>query len=98
MPNYRRARTSGGSYFFTVVTYRRQPLLIHTESRRILRRMIREVRKRFPFTIDAWVLLPEHLHCIWTLPPVTAIFPQVGGSSKPTFPRRRAIYSGMSRG
>ena len=69
MANYRRARTPGGSYFFTVVTYRRQPLLIQPESRRILREIVREVRRQYPFIIDAWVLLPEHMHCIWTLPP-----------------------------
>ena len=69
MANYRRARTPGGSYFFTVVTYRRQPLLIHPESRRILRTIVRDVRRQYPFVIDAWVLLPEHMHCIWTLPP-----------------------------
>ena len=41
----RRARTSGGSYFFTVVTYRRQPLLIHPESRRILGEVIQRIRQ-----------------------------------------------------
>jgi putative transposase len=45
MSTYRRAQTPGGRYFFTVVTYRRQPLLIHPESRRILRGIIREVRR-----------------------------------------------------
>jgi REP element-mobilizing transposase RayT len=35
--------------------------------REILRRVIRQARPEHPFTIDAWVLLPEHLHCIWTL-------------------------------
>jgi putative transposase len=68
MSNYRRAKTPGGSYFFTVVTYRRQPLLTLAESRVILREMVREARRNHPFTIDAWVLLPEHPHCIWTLP------------------------------
>jgi len=69
MPNYRRAYTSGGSYFFTVVTYRRQALLTHPENRLILRKVIHEVRKQLPFIIDAWVLLPEHIHCLWSLPP-----------------------------
>ena len=69
MSNYRRAKTPGGSYFFTVVTYRRQPLLTLAESRAIPRSMIRETRQKHPFVIDAWVLLPEPLHCIWTLPP-----------------------------
>jgi putative transposase len=33
MPNYRRANIEGGTFFFTVVTYRRRPLFIHPESR-----------------------------------------------------------------
>jgi putative transposase len=34
-----------------------------------LRNAVNFVRQNRPFTIDAWVLLPEHLHCVWTLPP-----------------------------
>ena len=68
MANYRRARTPGGTFFFTVVTYRRRRLFHKPESRDILREVIQDVRQRHPFTIDSWVLLPEHMHCIWTLP------------------------------
>jgi putative transposase len=68
MANYRRARTPGGTYFFTVVTHRRRPILDCPESRQALRDAIENVRQKYPFNIDAWVLLPEHLHCIWTLP------------------------------
>ena len=69
MSNDRRAKTPGGSYFFTVATDRRQPLLTLAESLAMLRSMIRETRQKHPFAIDAWVLLPEPLHCLWTLPP-----------------------------
>jgi len=69
MPNYRRVKSAGGTFFFTVVTYRRQPILCDHEIRRVLRQAITSVRSTRPFTIDAWVLLPDHLHCIWTLPP-----------------------------
>ena len=68
MSNYRRARAEGGTYFFTVVTYHRRPLLTLPESRIALRSTIEEVRNQHPFTIEAWVLLPDHLHCIWRLP------------------------------
>jgi putative transposase len=68
MPNYRRSITPGATYFFTVVTHRRQPILVKPESRTILRQVIGDVRRQYPFTIDAWVLLPDHLHCIWSLP------------------------------
>jgi putative transposase len=69
MPNYRRADVDGGSYFFTVVTYGRRPVLCDRDVRLALRESIQLVRIRWPFTIDAWVLMPEHMHCIWTLPP-----------------------------
>jgi putative transposase len=68
MSRYRRARSAGACYFFTVVTYRRQPILCDDAVRHALRDAIIRVRESRPFTIDAWVLLPDHLHCIRTLP------------------------------
>jgi putative transposase len=68
MSHYRRANTKGATYFFTVVTYRRQPLLCDTKVRDASRKAIESVRLNRPFIIDAWVLLPDHLHCTWTLP------------------------------
>jgi len=74
MPNYRRANVTGGTYFFTVVTYRRQTFLCDDDVRMALRNGIEQTRKRYPFEIDAWVLLPDHLHAIWTLPTGDADF------------------------
>ena len=68
MSRYRRANTAGGTYFFTVVAYRRQPILCDEVIRNALRTAIETVRTSRPFVIDAWVLLPDHLHCVWTLP------------------------------
>ncbi len=68
MPNYRRAYQEGGTFFFTIVTYCRRPLFEQSESRHLLRKTINRVRTNHPFIIDAWVLLPDHMHCIWTLP------------------------------
>jgi putative transposase len=68
MPNYRRANTSGATYFFTVVTNGRKPYLTNDDVRKALREGIELTREQHPFIIDAWVLLPDHLHCIWTLP------------------------------
>ena len=65
---YRRARAKGATYFFTVVTYGRKQILCHGENVVLLRQVFRHVIDRHPFVIDAFVLLPEHLHCIWTLP------------------------------
>lgn len=68
MSDYRRAVVPGATYFFTQVTYLRQPILCNEDVRSTLRRAIRTVRIEQPFEIDAWVLLPDHLHCIWRLP------------------------------
>lgn len=68
MSRYRRTRVPGGCYFFTVVTERRQPILTCPDTRQALREAIVEVRDHLPFRIDGWVLLPDHLHAIWTLP------------------------------
>ena len=74
MSNYRRANIKGAAYFFTVVTERRQSILTNDDVRQALRDAILKVRESHPFTIDAWVLLPDHLHCIWTLPEGDADF------------------------
>jgi len=65
---YRRARIKGGTYFFTVVTHRRRRFLCQPENAELMRKALRHVMQRHPFKIDAFVLLPDHLHCIWTLP------------------------------
>jgi putative transposase len=68
MPEYRRARTAGGTYFFTVVTQERRPILTTEAVRTALREAIQQTRITLPFQIEGWVLLPDHLHCIWTSP------------------------------
>ena len=68
MPNYRRARVAGGTYFFTVTLRNRRAATL-TNNIDLLRTAVRRVRAHHPFEIDACVVLPDHLHCIWTLPP-----------------------------
>ena len=68
MSRYRRANTKNATYFFTVVTYRRQAFLCDEPVRNALRNAITKVEAQYPFEIDAWVLLPDHMHTIWTLP------------------------------
>jgi len=69
MSDYRRNRVPGGTYFFTVNLLER-----HSQSRLlvnhidVLREAVRVTKCHAPFHIDAWVVLPEHMHCIWTLP------------------------------
>ncbi|SEL39837.1 putative transposase [Kosakonia sacchari] len=67
MSDYRRYYVPGGTWFFTVnLRDRRSHLLTrHIEQ---LRLATISVKRRRPFHINAWVILPEHMHCIWTLP------------------------------
>ncbi|MBI4643298.1 MAG: transposase [Deltaproteobacteria bacterium] len=74
MPEYRRIKVAGGTYFFTVNSHNRRPLSTSEIVRQGLRDAIIKTRKTLPFKIDAWVLLPDHLHAIWTLPPEDANF------------------------
>ena len=68
MPNYRRAFVPGGCWFFTVnLLERRQTILVdHIAT---LREAVARTRQNHPCTIDAFVVLPDHIHAIWTLPP-----------------------------
>jgi putative transposase len=68
MPRYLRPRTAAGTFFFTVVTFDRRKILTLDISRQILGQAIKEVQRQCPFSIEALVLLPDHLHAIWTLP------------------------------
>jgi putative transposase len=68
MPEYRRSFLPGGTFFFTVVTYQRRPFLASPKARAVLRQALETIAERYPFTTEAICLLPDHLHCIWTLP------------------------------
>ncbi len=68
VPDYRRSRTCGGTYFFTVVTFDRMTFLTSPLARSILRSAWLQIKLTHPFTSEAICLLPDHLHCIWTLP------------------------------
>jgi putative transposase len=68
MSEYRRAYQAGGCYFFTVVTQDRRKILTDAVIYERLRRAFRHVGKTRPFRVDAIVVLPDHLHCIWRLP------------------------------
>ncbi|WP_410510528.1 REP-associated tyrosine transposase [Nodosilinea sp. E11] len=70
--DYRRFYQPGGSYFFTVVTERRQPLLVDHIDR--LRVAFRHGMEQYPFSIDGIVVLPDHLHTLWRLPDGDADF------------------------
>ena len=87
MPDYRRNRVPGGTYFFTVnLVDRRRPLLVeHIDD---LRQSVRRVRALMPFHIDAWVVLPEHMHALWTLPEGDADYARRWQAIKMAFSKR----------
>ena len=86
MPDYRRNRIPGATYFFTVNLCDRSSDLLVAEIE-TLRASVRQVRDRSPFHLDAWVVLPDHMHCLWTLPQNDSDFPE----------RWRCIKAGFSR-
>src|ERR1700739_377023 len=101
MSDYRRNRVPGGTFFFTVnLLDRRSNLLVMQID--ALRDAVRWVRARMPFRIDAWGVLPEHMHCLWTLPQGDADFPSRWRAIKIAFAKlparepRSAVM--MSRG
>ena len=88
MPNYIRAYRPGGTFFFTLVTYDRAPFLCDPLARQFLHDAIDECRAARPFTMDAIVLLPDHLHAMWTLPEDDPDFSTRWGVIKKTFTQK----------
>jgi putative transposase len=86
MPDYRRWFRTGGTYFFTVVTFNRRKIFCNELARSFLHRAITEVRALRPFEMPGVVLLPEHCHCIWKMPDDDDDF------SVRTFPPKNKYY------
>ena len=66
MPNYIRPKVAGATVFFTVALADRgsRALVEHVGT---LREAVRRTRAERPFGVEAWVVLPDHMHCVWTL-------------------------------
>ena len=88
MPNYRRVWQPGGTYFFTVTLLQRRGNDLLTREIDLLRTVVTDVRRRHPFRIHGWVVLPDHLHCVIELPQGDVDFPV----------RWRLIKMGFSKG
>ncbi len=67
MPNYRRSYILGGTFFFTLVTYQRKKIITSNQAIELLDLAISRVRTYHPFSIDAFCILPDHIHFIWTM-------------------------------
>lgn len=97
MPEYRRAYQPGGTFFFTVVTADRARIIATAEAIRILREAFSVTRERWLFTVNAAVILPDHLHTIWTLPEGEANFSIRWAFLKKTFTKAWLAAGGNER-
>ena len=88
MPDYRWWYLPGGTFFFTVVTCRRRPILCEEMARRCLREAIDAVDAKWSVQWIAVVLMPDHLHAVWTLPPGDARYSVRWKRIKEEFTRR----------
>ncbi|MFQ2238642.1 REP-associated tyrosine transposase [Aeromonas dhakensis] len=75
MANWRRAWWLGGTWFFTVNLLERRNNRLLVEQIDLLRHSVAKVQQAHPFAIHAWVVLPDHLHCILSLPEGDTDFP-----------------------
>ena len=93
MVNYRRNFVPGGTYFFTVTLRMRNSRQL-VGSIDLLWLAFHKIRGAKPFRIDAMVVLPEHLHSIWTLPPNDSDYPGRWKAIKSIFTRewKKAVY------
>jgi putative transposase len=92
---YRRVKQEGATYFFTVVTHRRRPLFKDPQTVAWLEAAIQATRLRHPFEIDAQVVLPDHLHTLWTLPAHDANYSTRWRLIKEAFTRTFIKHRGM---
>jgi len=88
MTDYRRLYTPGATWFFTVNLEERHGNRLLVDHIDHLRQVMREVKTRHPFAIEAMVVLPEHLHCLWTLPAGDADYKTRWALIKAGFSRR----------
>ena len=94
MTDYRRNFIAGGTFFTLNLEDRRLSLL--TKHIGELRAAVREIRMRHPFTIDAMVVLPDHLHAVWTLPEGEANFSLLWRQIKSNFSRSLPVGEPIS--
>ncbi len=97
MVAYRRNFIPGGCYFFTVTLLDRSSSLL-VDRIDDLREAMRSVRAERPFTMDAVVVLPDHLHCIWTLPPGDVDYSLRWREIKSRFSRRVPLAENRTTG
>ena len=95
MSKYRRLRIPGATYFFTVITASRRPILTTEFGRVCLHQSLADVKAEQPFEIVAIVLLPDHLHTIWTLPEGDDNYSSRWADVKSTFTKKYLAAGGV---
>lgn len=86
MSSYLRPRRPGARVFFTVTLAERGGDLLVREVA-ALREAVRATRAERPFGVDAWVVMPDHLHCVWALPEGDSDYSVRWGAIKARFTR-----------
>jgi putative transposase len=97
MSDYKRYFVPGGTYFLTVVTAQRSPLFADQPARRLLGSAMRDCLTRRPLEVLATVLLPDHFHCLWALPPDDAAYSERLRWVKREFTRRWLACGGVEQ-
>ena len=68
MPDYRRVKIKGGTYFFTLITYKRRNVFSSVEKRDLFLESVNHVKHFHPFLLEAYCILPDHIHLLCRLP------------------------------
>ncbi len=97
MSDYRRYFVPGATYFFTVVSGGRAPLFANEVARLLLGSMFRRCLLRRPVEVIAIVLLPDHWHCLWALPPGDSAYSLRLSWIKREFTREWLAHGGSER-
>lgn len=97
MSQYIRPKRPGATVFFTVSLAQRGSDLLLREIA-ALRGAVRATRAERPFAIDAWVVLPDHMHCVWTLPEGDCGYRVRIGAIKSRFTRRVGLHPTPAQG
>jgi putative transposase len=99
MPEYRRSRVPGGTYFFTIVTYNRRPLFTSRSNCQLFLNAWNTVQSRHPFESIASCLLTDHIHAIWKLPEGDDDYPMRWKEIKRIFTKEfnQVNHQGMAR-
>jgi len=87
MSSYIRSK-EGATYFFTVVTYKRQPIFNIDKSIEIFNEVVADVQQRYSFEIKAAAIMPDHIHAIWELPYGDSKYSMRWGLIKKEFTKR----------